>query len=96
MSKPSMIHLDLEKARLDPGAVFETPEDLLEHPELDRPQKIELLRRWEYDAKELEVAEEEGMVDGESSLLDRVLRALHALKANVDVEHSPPTKQGGV
>ncbi len=95
MSKPT-INLNLEKARLDPGAVFETPDDLLEHPELDRSQKIELLRRWEYDAKELEVAEEEGMADGEPSLLDSVLQALHALKAHVDIEHSPPTKHGGV
>jgi hypothetical protein len=34
------------------------------------------LNRWPCDARELEVAEDEGMRDGEPGLLDRVLRAL--------------------
>jgi hypothetical protein len=71
--------LDLEKARLDPGSVFASPEQLCESPGLSREQKIDLLQRWAEDARELEVAEEEGMGGGESSLLSRILTALDSL-----------------
>jgi len=53
------------------------------------------LRRWEYDARELEVAEDENMAGGPPSQLDRVLAALHRLGVEPDIEHSPPTRQGG-
>ena len=88
--------IDFEKARLDPGSVFTSPEALCDHPVLTREQKIEILRRWAYDASELAVAEEEGMVGGESTLVSRVLSALNSLTDGFDVEHSPPTKQKGV
>ena len=88
--------VDLEKARLDPAAVFTTPEELRDHRALSREQKIEILRRWAYDASELAVAEEEGMGDGEPIMLSRVLRVLDALTGGYDVEHGPPTKQDGV
>ncbi len=93
----SEITIDLEKAMLDPTAVFRNPEDVLQQAELSQTQKIEILRRWEYDARALEVAEEENMAGAEpSDVLDRVLSALHALGASHDLEHTPPTKQGGV
>ncbi len=89
--------IDLEKAMLDPTAVFRNPEDVLHQAELTQSQKIEILRRWEFDARALEVAEEENMAGAEpSDVLDRVLSALHALGAGPDLEHGPPTKQGGV
>jgi hypothetical protein len=87
---------DLEQARLDPGAVFDGPEGLRDHPGLTQAQKVELLRRWAYDASELAVAEEEGMQNGEESALARVLSVLNELTGGYDVEHSPPTKQEGV
>ena len=71
--------MDLEKARLDPGSVFASPEELCESPGLSREQKVDLLQRWAEDARELEVAEEEGMGGGESSLLERILTALDTL-----------------
>jgi hypothetical protein len=88
--------LDLEQAQLDPGAVFASPEVLRDHSGLTQAQKIELLRRWAYDASELAVAEEEGMLNGEDTLLARVLTVLDELTGGFDVEHSPPTKQEGV
>ncbi|NKB58701.1 MAG: hypothetical protein GKS00_20420 [Alphaproteobacteria bacterium] len=88
--------MDFEAAKLDPSAVFSIPEAVLTHPSLSDEQKIELLRRWEYDASELAVAEEEGMTGGESSMLGRVLRALESLTGGFDTEHSPPTKLGGL
>lgn len=88
--------IDLEKARLDPGSVFGSPAALCDHAGLTREQKIELLRRWAYDASELGVAEEEGMGDGETSLTAQILSALDDLTDGYDTEHSPPTKHKGV
>jgi hypothetical protein len=87
---------EIEKALVDPGAVFGDPADVVDAQGLDQARKIEILRRWEYDARELQVAEEEGMQGGENhgDLLDRVNRALHALGAEPGLDSSPPTKQG--
>ena len=51
-----------EKALLDPASAFTSPEQVLTSAELSREQKIEILHRWEYDARQLEVAEEENML----------------------------------
>ncbi|MEE8608524.1 MAG: hypothetical protein V3S55_13035, partial [Nitrospiraceae bacterium] len=51
--------IDVKKAMLDPTMVFEDPMDIVANDELTRDQKIEILRRWEYDARQLEIAEEE-------------------------------------
>lgn len=87
--------MDVKKAMLDPVSVFKCPEDVLLEQSLTREEKIKVLRRWEYDARELEVAEEENMGGGPPDILDEVLRTLHRLQANIDTEHAPPTKQGG-
>jgi hypothetical protein len=75
---------DLEKARLNPGSVFTSPEELRESPGLSREQKIDLLQRWAEDARELEVAESEGMGGGETSLLGQILSALDSLGVSHD------------
>jgi len=87
--------VDVEKALLDPGLVFKTPDEVVVSNELSREQKINILRRWEYDARELEVAEEEGMKGPKFVTLDDVLRALRSLGAAPNIERSAPTKQGG-
>ena len=85
--------IDVKRAMLDPTSVFKDPEDVVASDELNRDQKIEILRRWEYDARELEVAEEEaGMAVSRPEMFDRVVRALHTLGAERDTEHTPPTK----
>ena len=71
--------MNLENAQLDPGSVFASPEVLCESPGLSREQKIDLLQRWAEDARELDVAEDEGMGGGESSILERILSALESL-----------------
>ena len=53
--------IDYAKALLDPESVFVAPEDVLTCEGLTKEQKIEVLRRWEYEASEVEVAEEEGI-----------------------------------
>ncbi len=85
--------IDVIKAMLDPTMVFEDPMNVVANVELTRDQKIEILRRWEYDARQLEVAEEEaGMAVRRPEMFDLVLQALHTLSVERDVEHTPPTK----
>ncbi len=89
--------IDLRKAMLNPALVFRGPQDVLEADELTREQKIEILRCWKFDALQLQVADEENMGSEQpSDILDRVLRALHALNASPDLEDSSPTKHSGV
>ena len=81
--------IDLRKAMLNPALVFLGPEDVLQHDELTREQKIEVLRRWKFDALQLQVAEEENMGSEQpSDILDRVLQALHALNTGRNLEDS--------
>ena len=85
--------VDVNKAMLDPTMVFKDPKDVVANVELTRDQKIEILRRWEYDARQLEVAEEEaGMAVRQPDMFDRVVQALHMLDVDRDTEHTPPTK----
>lgn len=86
---------ELDKALLDPTSVFDAPQHVVDHENYSHEQKIKILKRWEYDARELEVAEEENMGSDVPSILDEVLNALHKLNVSPDIEHSPPTKQGG-
>lgn len=84
--------LDLEAALQDPASVFGAPEEVAAHPRLTRDQKIEILRSWEYDAGEAEVATEEGMPGGHDDLLRRILLVLDRLIKGTDVGDSGPTK----
>lgn len=52
--------MDLDAALLDPQGTFITPARLLA-TDLPKAIKIELLKRWAYEAKELEQATDEGM-----------------------------------
>jgi hypothetical protein len=72
---------DLEKALLDPTLVFAKPIEVIARDDFTRDQKRAILQRWAYDARELEVAEGEGMVGGERDLMDQVTAALRELGA---------------
>lgn len=85
--------IDMHQALLDPTSVFTEPQDVVASQSLSNDQKIEILKRWEYDALELEVAEDEaGMIVRRPEMFDRVVEALHSLGVQRDTEHSPPTR----
>lgn len=88
--------ISVDQALLDPSSVFTCPEDVLSRSDLTREQKAEILRRWEYDASEIAVAEEEGMMGVEDDLLRQILLALEKLGRGIDVERTSPTKQHGI
>ena len=85
--------MDLEQALRDPRSVFEHPKEVLKEASLSNDQKIQVLRQWEYDARELEVAAEENMAGDAPSQLDVVLAALAELQAQHDPAAGTPTKQ---
>ena len=87
--------IDYRQALLNPAAVFESPEAVLQQSDLTKEQKIEILRRWEYDASEVAVAEEEGMVADRPLMIHRVAAALEELTGGVGDAHHAPTKQDG-
>lgn len=67
---------DLEKALLDPTLVFAHPKDVIAREDFTGDQQRAVLQRWAYDARELEVAEGEGMGGGEPDMMDQVKAAL--------------------
>lgn len=87
---------DITKAMHDPTSVYNEPNDVVNDTTISTEDKVKILRQWEYDARELQVAEEEAMpTRGKGSMLNRVKNALHQLGACHDVERQPPTKHGG-
>ena len=81
--------IDIDKAQLNPSEVFASPNEVLQHRDLSRTQKIEVLRRWAQDAQALQVAEDENMTappQQPSSCLDEVMQALHDLDAELAPE----------
>jgi hypothetical protein len=86
--------MDMERAMWNPAEVFAAPDDVLHAAGLSPAQKLGMLRRWEYDAREREVAEDENMAGGPPGPLADILAALQALGAQPGEGH-PPTKQGG-
>jgi hypothetical protein len=76
MSKLSGI--ELKRARLVPSSVFGSPDEVLRSGELNRAQKIAILRRWEFDARPTAlhpVARRDGPI------LDQIRQALITLGA---------------
>jgi len=42
--------VDIEAALQDPKAFFAEPQEVADHPQLSREEKLAILRRWEQDA----------------------------------------------
>jgi len=71
---------EFKKAMQDPAAHFSHPADIVEADGLSHEQRVQLLRQWENDAMQLEVATEENMAgDGERSRMREIHEALQKL-----------------
>ena len=98
--------MDIQQARLDPKSQFQQPQQVVEHPDLSTDDKIAILQRWEYDTREVMVADEENMAaetpvaaqDDTGELLRNIRKALQQLGAGGnagDGDHQgSPNKQG--
>ncbi len=76
------IAMDLDKALLDPAAVFHAPHEVLHAEGLSTEQKKAILLRWQEDAEDLMRATEEGMPPEGQRSPGEILRAVQdALQA---------------
>lgn len=86
---------EIEQAFTSPPQVFEAPKDVLGVENLSRAQKIEILKRWELDARALQRATEENMYGGEPPRLDEINEALSRIEPEGDDDQrfgKAPTK----
>jgi hypothetical protein len=76
----------LERAMINPAAVFGLPDEVVSHPGLGIGQKWEILRRWAWDEYLLDVAADEAMPAPETaSRLDEVKTAMLQLEEFVQL-----------
>lgn len=93
ISSSSIGAAQFEEALVSPTAIFDLPSEVVADTYLTTRQKIEILKRWALDARQLQIATEENMSGGEPALLDEVNEALSALdpdnRAMSDFEKAP-------
>lgn len=82
----------LDKAMLNPGAIFSSPSQVADNPELSLAEKLKILRSWEYDAMEISVSLEEGMRGAEEEWLPFILQAILKLNPEFCPNATSPTK----
>lgn len=93
-------HTEVQKLKTDVGRHFKQPQDILDDEDLATEQKIELLKEWEIDLRQLMVASEENMPSTKSGhtadMLSKVSKALTELGSQSEVksERAAPTKLG--
>ncbi len=70
---------DYDRALLSPSSVFDRPMDVVATDSMTAAQKMEILKRWEAESHDLEVADSEAMSGGEPSRLPDVRIAIDVL-----------------
>ena len=81
---------DLEKAFINPAGVFGSPVDVVRHPLLTLDCKREILWRWAWDEYLLDLANADGMPEGEPSRLPEVKAALRLLNSEWSPDPAAP------
>jgi hypothetical protein len=81
---------ELERAFVNPAAVFASPDEVLRHPLLTIDCKREILWRWAWDEYLLDLANAEGMREGEPSRLPEVKAALRVLQQEWSPDPAAP------
>ncbi len=84
--------LELKRARLVPSSMFASPEDVVRSPDLSWTQKIQILRRWEFDARRTPGADSILPIGDDGRMLTQVRGALAALGALPPVRRSAPSR----
>jgi hypothetical protein len=89
----------MEEALADVGKVYRQPRAICDDPKLTKAEKIKLLKQWEYDLRELQVAADENMTGSgtgrNAELLRDVRDCLNSLGADDDLELAGASKHGG-
>ena len=85
--------IELKRARLVPSSVFTSPDAVVRSPDLSRAQKIQILRRWEFDCSRRPGDTRTASLEDLSGMLSQVQGALASLGAltrrppGADVRH---------
>lgn len=79
MTNNTMTASEFERILSDPSANYGVPDEVVHDKRLSLEQKKTILKVWAFDAREIEVAQEENML-GEASSLRQILLALRQLK----------------
>ena len=77
---------DYDRALMSPSSVFEQPMDVVATDSMTARQKLEILKRWEVDARALDEATGENMSGGEASPLTDVRAAIDLLCSTDSVD----------
>jgi hypothetical protein len=70
--------IELKRARLVPSSAFASPHEVLGSPELNRAQKLAILRRWEFDSRPTPFS---ALTRHDGLIVDQVRQALRDLGA---------------
>jgi transposase InsO family protein len=81
---------DLDRAFVNPASVFTSPHDVVCHPLLTIDCKREILVRWAWDEYLVDLADAEGMPEGEPSRLDEVKAALQLVNMTRSPDPAAP------
>jgi hypothetical protein len=87
MSKLNAI--ELKRAQLVPSAAFASPDAVVRSDALSLPQKIAILRRWEFDVRQGGEADGRLAVSAES----RLLKAVRGALADLGAPAEPPASE---
>lgn len=97
----TLTSIDKDKAKTNPSSVFNKPDDVVKHKDLELEEKAAILQEWELEARLTDVAIDEGMTnkgDRESnkvavkSLLPEVKKAQNDLGAEPIPDEGAPTR----
>ena len=70
---------DYDRALIAPEQVFKSPIDIVTTKSLTPEQKLKILKHWEANALDLQVATEESMTGPENSRLGEIRKAINTL-----------------
>jgi hypothetical protein len=84
--------IELKCAHLVPSAMFASPAAVVRSKALTLPQKIAILRRWEFDVRQCSDARAALVDADETRLLGEVRRALAALGAPASKPRTQPVR----
>ena len=73
--------IELKRARLVPSSMFASPDAVVRSADLSRAQKLQILRRWEFDARHTACADPIPSPGADAGMLSRVRGALAELGA---------------
>lgn len=83
---------------VDPSTMYVSPQALMDDVNLDDSEKLELLRIWEEDVRERQVATEENMGGGSGKAADtlsEIRAAISKFPSSLVEQTERPTKHGG-